>query len=994
MTRKKSSFGMNVNLGFGKSRSNKKSGDKKANRKREWEAYKRDLPKKYPELLIHHIDPRSWVKYLQTAHGRHRLLLTLLGFLGMLLILGVIRIVMIWNNIEQIISKGIDVSSTTNTYYDRNCIDDAGNIDANLPNCTVLWEDKGDSDYRLVVDGNEISPYAKMATVAIEDSRFYEHGGVDPLGILRAVFATIIGGDKQGGSTLTQQLVKQAFLTNDGVAARDGLAGIDRKFQEIVMSSIVETRYSKEQLLAMYMNYSPYGGNRNGIQSGARTYFEKDAKDLNITQSALLASIPNNPTQFNPYRVIPQCTEQATGSGDADNESVTGTIYGCTLVDNSLMIRERTTLKYMSEQCDNIKNVAIKHNDDSYNEIDCAALKTQIDNILADYTKFEEKGTQNEHYGIKINSDLTGVSPEINLLSTIKPQSDQMSSALAPHFVIMSRQKLEDELGVDVVGKGGFQIVTTLDYRVQKIIEEQVTEIFDNGFANRMGADNASAVMTDSQTGQILGLQGSRDYSYEGYGSVNSATSYLQPGSTIKPLVYSGLINKKEDPTFGAGSIIEDSAIPQCTENVSGICYTTANGKSVQNFSGKFSGPLPIRRALAQSLNIPAIRALYMQGYDNNGQPSAWNTIHAMGDESYCTDPGDANAGLSSAIGSCGVKQIEHTNAFATFMRGGTYKSTESIIKALDSKHQTQYWWEDHQKVEQAIDPQTAYILSDILSDPSVGLLGKAYNTNGVKLGGKSGTTDNGTGSAKDLWISEFSPKAVLTVWLGNHVPKGLSNAASSEAVAPALANKITQRAHLDVFEPDGTWHKNQWIEKPTEVKQLTINGKSDIFPSWYNDKQQTTKTQSMQFDKISRKLATDCTPEAAREEHDVVISYDPSSKKETRKAPDGWDADANDDRHSCGDEKPKVSAINPYNATKKTISAIVSLPRGGTVTFTIDGSTYTGVVSGNTATAPGTFNWPSDGKAHTITVSIIDDLFYSASLNKTITVGGGDDTE
>ena len=181
------------------------------------------------------------------------------------------------------------VQTTVSRYYDRN-----GNL---------LWEDKGDGNYKLVVESDQINDYMKKATVSIEDRDFYKHHGVSPTGIIRALVNNTGSGsgDVQGGSTLTQQLVKQVFFADQ--AGERGLAGIPRKIKEAILAIEVERMYNKDQILTLYLNESPYGGRRNGVESGAQTYFGKSAKDLTLPEAALLAAIPQNPVVFNPYNI-------------------------------------------------------------------------------------------------------------------------------------------------------------------------------------------------------------------------------------------------------------------------------------------------------------------------------------------------------------------------------------------------------------------------------------------------------------------------------------------------------------------------------------------------------------------------------------------------------------------------------------------------------------------------------------------------------------------
>lgn len=189
------------------------------------------------------------------------------------------------SQLKEIQLSNLTIDETVNTYLDRNGV--------------VLWEDKGDADYRLVVEEDEISDYVRQATVAIEDKNFYNHPGVDLVALVRATISTLSGRGVQGGSTLTQQLIKQVYFSDE--AASEDRGGITRKIKELILSIELEKMYSKEQIITMYLNESPYGGRRNGIESAAQTYFGKSAKDLNLAESALLAAIPNNPAFLNPY---------------------------------------------------------------------------------------------------------------------------------------------------------------------------------------------------------------------------------------------------------------------------------------------------------------------------------------------------------------------------------------------------------------------------------------------------------------------------------------------------------------------------------------------------------------------------------------------------------------------------------------------------------------------------------------------------------------------
>lgn len=896
-----------------KNRGKSKRALKKEAKARERAEYLATLPKNPVARFFAHLAPKRVFKYWFSLRGL-KMLGKIFGVTLLLLVLAAGALFMYFRKELDSLSPAElakRVQTTVTKYYDRNG--------------ELLWEDTGTGEYRLVVDSDAISKYMKDATVAIEDKDFYKHGGVSFTGTVRAVLNNIKGsGGVQGGSTLTQQLVKQVFFENE--ASDRGISGIPRKIKEAILSIEAEKIYSKDQILTMYLNESPYGGRRNGVESAAQTYFGHSAKDLSLAEAALLAAIPQNPTNLNPYRIADLCT----GGNAAANE--------CDLANNSLIRRQHTVLDYMAQQ-------------------------GYITQAQADEAK------------------------TVAILDTLKPEDAQMTGAKAPHFINMVKQDLIDKLGAKVVGQGGLTVKTTLDLRVQNVLESEMSTLFTGKYSympRNYGFDNASFTVIDNQTGQVLGLMGSRDYYYPDYGAVNSATSFIQPGSTIKPLVYAALINNQENPngTFGAGSIIADTPIPQ---NV----YRTADGTSVSNADGKFKGNLPIRQDLAESRNVPAIKAMALNGVDAD-----LDFIRAAGDISYCTDGVDQNAGLASSIGGCGAKQVEHANAFATIARMGTYKPVGDIIEVKNSANQTLYAWKDEGK--QVMDSQTAYIISDILTDNNaragtMGYCPVGFCTSGIKTATKTGTTNIGNYS-KDVWMMSYTPKAALSVWAGNHVPQALKGGITSISLGPIVRDINT--AVYKIFTDDGTYKANEWFTQPTGVQKLTLNGRTDIYPSWYNKNQKTYTTVKMTFDKVSKKVAGSCTPDGAKEELDVIKNVDPITKQTTYTPPDGYDAEHEDDFHHCDDVAPFVSVITatPLGGGKYTVSALV---RAGTnavtgVVFTLNGNSYNAVqsASGDWEIVVGNLN-----DSYDVSATATDAGYYTGNGTQNITFSSGGGT-
>ncbi|PIZ55266.1 hypothetical protein COY25_01180, partial [Candidatus Uhrbacteria bacterium CG_4_10_14_0_2_um_filter_41_7] len=310
----------------------------------------------------------------------------------------------------------------------------------------LLYEISGD-EKRTLVNIDQIPEYMIKATIIAEDRKFYEHSGIDLKGIARAVFANVTTFDPtgQGASTITQQLVKNAILTTEQTYTR--------KIKEILLSLALERRYTKDEIMQLYLNEIPYGSTNYGIESASRTYFNKTVSDLSIAEAATVAALPNAPSTFlnNPEK---------------------------------LLLRRNWIL-------DNMKEFGYI-TEDEYNT------------AYAQETPVTQKLTQ------------------IN----------------APHFVLWIKELLEAEYGQRLVEQGGLKVITSLDYDLQKIAEESVSKTISE-ISESKGFNNQGLVALDPKTGQILAMVGSADYfNDEIDGQVNIALRPLQPGSSMKPIIY------------------------------------------------------------------------------------------------------------------------------------------------------------------------------------------------------------------------------------------------------------------------------------------------------------------------------------------------------------------------------------------------------------------------------------------------------------------------
>lgn len=847
------------------------------------------LPKDPVKRFFAHLHPKRVFRYWFCLDGLKRIgkIFAACFLLGIIALGGLFLYYK--RDLESIKLDEIKVSETVNTYLDRN-----GNL---------LWEDRGDGDYRLVVDGSDISTYMRQATVAIEDRNFYNHNGVDFGSIIRAAFSILTKSGVQGGSTLTQQLIKQIYFSDE--ASDRGITGVPRKIKEAILALEIEKMYDKEALITMYLNESPYGGRRNGVESAARTYFGKSAKDLNLAESALLASIPQNPALFNPYN---------------------------TAGHDSLLWRQRYTLDVMVElgfitqaQCDEAKAV--------------------------------------------------------NILDTIQPEQDQYTNIKAPHFVLTVKKYLEDKYGVKTMRAGGFTIKTTLDLRAQEMAEAAVAAGADMFYTN--ASDNASLSSVDVETSQVIAMVGSANWDTPVYGQVNAATSALEPGSSIKPILdYAPLFMERQGVNYGPGSVLRDENIDYLyCSGYSGAC-------ALRNASGAFYGNISIRKALGNSLNIPAVKALYINGIDNSLE-----IAHKLGDEHYCAD--NDTAGLSMAIGSgCTVIPIQHANAYATIARGGNAKPLAYVLEMKNTAGDTIESWQDTAG-EQVIDEQVAYMISNILSDASArtitfGSQARDYGfvMNGIWSASKTGTTTTSVYTeAKDSWMVSYTPAVATVVWNGNH--DGSALGANTNYVVRKIVDTYMKSVHYDLYQGEGRWTPGQEPVRPVGIKNM--NG--DIVASWYGSNNSGVVSKKLTFNKMNHKLAADCTPANLKVQIDATVTVDPMTKKEIWYVPEPYDREKTDDcKEAYTKPTVKLEAVivkKESEAKEKedevpslvgaTLRATATKGSGALKSYKVEAGGAT-VKSGETAGGTIDLGYTITGKEGSIKITVVDENGYEAT--------------
>ncbi|MFH0952280.1 MAG: PBP1A family penicillin-binding protein [Patescibacteria group bacterium] len=562
---------------------------------------------------------------------------------------------------------------------------------------TLLYEVHGDQK-RTLIELEDIPDSAINATIAIEDKDFYSHKGFSLWAIFRTLVTNVLQGKTAGGSTITQQFVKNAILTTE--------KSIARKVKELVLSYQLERKFSKEQILKLYFNEIPYGSTNYGIEAAAQSYFGKSARDLTLDESALLAALPQAPTYYSP------------------RGSHTDILVG----------RQQYILDQMAEQ-------------GYISEEEAAEAKT------------------------------------VDIMDKIVARSEAI---IAPHFVFYVREYLTEQYGEAVVEHEGLKVITTLEPNLQRYAEQAIANHMEKN-ESAYGATNASLVSTNPHTGQILAMVGSRDYfNTEIDGNVNVALRPRQPGSSFKPMVYATAFKNGFTPE----TILFDLVTKFSTD---------AKTYEPKNYDLGERGPVTIRQALAGSLNIPAVKALYLAGVNN--------VLDFAENIGYTTFGDRSRFGLSLVLGGGEVKLLEHTNAFATLAAEGVYRPVSAILRIEDINEKVLEEWQPTER--EAFDKTIARQINSILSDDGARAYvfgsGSKLTLPGRPVAAKTGTTDD----YRDAWTMGYTPSLAAGVWVGNNDNSEMRRGAAGAVVAAPIWNdymrSATEGAPVEYFNSPPT---------------------------------------------------------------------------------------------------------------------------------------------------------------------------------------------
>lgn len=762
----------------------------------------------------------------------------------------------------------------------------------------LLYDVHGE-EKRTVIDFADMPDVIKYATISLEDQDFYNHHGIKITSIFRSLFKDIINlGKAQGGSTITQQFVKNSLLTNEKTLLR--------KIKEVILSIELETKFSKDEILALYLNEIPYGSNAYGVESASQTFFGKPARELTLDEAALIASLPQATAYYSPYG------------------SHTDALIGRKIFALKTMAR----LGYITQ----------------------------------------EQATE---------------AIETNTLSKIKNQRNILA---APHFVMYIKDILQQKYGDKAVEQGGYKVITTLDWEKQQIAEEAIRESAEKN--KKWRAANAALVAMDPLTGQILAMVGSKDYfgTSDPAGCItgknctfepnfNVAIANRQPGSSFKPYIYLAAFEKGYLPE----TILYDTKTQ----------FETAEGKSYEpnNYDGKFHGPLPIMKALGGSLNVPAVKTLYLVGVKNAIATAKNLGITGLNDPS--------KLGLSLVLGGGEVRLLDHVNAYSTLATGGIRHNKVAILRIEDAKGQ---------KIEEYT-PDTG---ERVIEEKYVAMLDSVLSNNnnrewvfGAKsplqfdirsVAAKTGTTNE----FRDGWTIGYTPSLAVGVWAGNNDNSSMLEGSDGVNVAAPIWRYFLDKALVNYalesfpkYTPDdeigdgeGKTNKPMLsgkIEKEKDLKVCSIPGEKKTYclsnkycPESEQDKKDFTSTHDILF-YVDREDPRGPIPE--KPENDSQFKNWEKSVKDWYKDQKGsiLGAPPTDECKESDFKKyrvdVKLSTPDTTTSASLSLTASIDAPYGvESVTYSVNGSSV-----GSTASDPYTVGYtiPLDKNASTITISV-----------------------
>ncbi|GAB4557054.1 MAG: hypothetical protein Kow0047_01050 [Anaerolineae bacterium] len=775
---------------------------------------------------------------------------------------------------------------------------------------------RGDRTY---VPLSEISPYLIEATVALEDRSFYENPGINIRGLARAVVATLSGDSIQGGSSITQQLVKNVLIPPEERYKRL----YSRKIKEMILALEITRRYpgkeGKDQILEWYLNYNFYGNAAYGIEAAARIYYDKSAKDLTLDEAAVLAALPQYPG-LNPI--------QAPADAYRRQRKVL----------NALVEAGYIT----PEEAEAAKRY---FNDRLLNELVEEGLLAPED--VEPIRAGDPEATARGLWALVRQGSLSPEEAEQairaggNRWQAVRERASERFEIPpdAPHFALYVMEELDREFNTAddpyFIWRNGLEVYTTLDWdlqqKVQCIARSHIAHLQNREPEPYPGCDplpkieelnqpkhqfdhevtNAAVVVIRPSTGEILAMLGSLDYNNKEIdGEVNNALAENQPGSSFKPFTYLEAFRQG----YTAATMVMD---------VRTVFPDPPNPPYVpENYDRKYHGPQSLREALARSYNIPAVWLMSQVGVKN-----VINLAHRMGINTLTKD----YYGLSLTLGGGEVTLLDMTYAFSVLANNGVmagepvpalqqrpgYRTLDPVsillVKDKNGRILKQY---RQPQTEQIISPQLAYLLTDVLSDnkarlAAFGSYARYLTLEDRPVAAKTGTTNN----FWDAWTIGYTPQFAVGVWVGNTDNKEMKQVPGSLGAAP-IFHEVMKAAHEGL--PVETWQEPPGMVRVTVCVPSGLlptddcpTRRQELFIAGTEPKTYDTVYRAFEVNRETGKLATQYTPRELVERR-VYMIFPPEAADWVREEGIEQPPRQYDDAYGPGPADPEVAIIEP----------------------------------------------------------------------------------
>lgn len=577
---------------------------------------------------------------------------------------------------------------------------------------------------------DEIPLYLQQAVIAVEDVRFYSHNGVDLKGLISALVGNFTGGGSvSGGSTLTQQLIKNKMLTTE--------KSYKRKIQEAKLALELESTYEKDQILEAYLNSIPLGGLVYGVKAAAKDYFNKDLNELTLKECACLAGITQNPYKYNPRRVY---------YNNLDNEKLHATNV------QALETRIAKVLNHMYEE-------------------DYITLE-QMNEALTEELVVQEKSTEQQMYAMPHAVEYAVSDVVTHLLKIDGLEDTAVNRAAKENWLRGS----------------GYHIYTTIDPDIQSAVQTSLSEytkypnlrsgvnkeIKDEATGEVTIQPQSCAVVIENGTGNIRAVVGSRDLPTRKKSLNRAANAPVPVGSSTKPLTVYG-------PAFDKGVGLGD-VIANIPASIKG--WESTKGYPERSASTA-NGPEPVRAAITRSHNIAAARVLM----EWVGLDTSFSYYGKIGITDAATSKFLQPTGSGLALGANSLTMMQMTTGYSCIANGGTYIEPMAFDRIEDASGNVVLKADDIRETHQVYEKSTAWMLTDVLTEAATSGTGHRARLSGMTTAGKTGTTHDNKG----LVFAGYTPYYTSVVWMGHDENKSFSSGDAGTYAAPLWKDYMTK---------------------------------------------------------------------------------------------------------------------------------------------------------------------------------------------------------